>query len=438
MSEKKERVRVSLAEICEETRWAKDEKTGRRVKKPAVFSSMRALLQGAFSLVEYFEELHREGKVYEGNASDVFLFSLADGEMTCRFPEAADGATDASEAGQRADGATDVSEAGQRADGATDASVAGQRADTDVTDTRKAGQRTDRVRMPEKDALVKINEFLAPELVTWIKEGKNMSELPFTVETDRYFLAVFLFEYFFHTGSPFEGKKMVNRCFLSPLEKEVFRAERGQFCMDIGENENTPVTGIQDKLIHYWKEYPEMLRKMFQRAFLDGGVLLELRPTEVDWKQVLVRLLMDYQVCGCGFQGFSGQLMSQKNGTLVCPVCGRTYYVLSNGMDEILLTEGAKLYACQTGRDAFDKDTVTALVVENRQRKGLYGIKNISRGVWRGLFPDGSVREIREGQGIPIWNGMQVRFETGEEWSLRLGAGQGQSGSAGKQEKGTH
>ena len=162
MSEKKERVRVSLAEICEETRWAKDEKTGRRVKKPAVFSSMRALLQGAFSLVEYFEELHREGKVYEGNASDVFLFSLADGEMTCRFPEAADVATD-------------VSEAGQRADGATDASVAGQRADTDVTDTRKAGQRTDRVRMPEKDALVEINEFLAPELVTWIKEGKNMS-----------------------------------------------------------------------------------------------------------------------------------------------------------------------------------------------------------------------------------------------------------------------
>ena len=77
---------------------------------------------------------------------------------------------------------------------------------------------------------------------------------------------------------------MVNRCFLSPLEKELFRAEQGQFCMDIGENENTPVKGIQDKLIHYWEEYPEMLRKMFQRAFMDGGTLCELRPTEVDWK----------------------------------------------------------------------------------------------------------------------------------------------------------
>ena len=62
----------------------------------------------------------------------------------------------------------------------------------------------------------------------------------------------------------------------------------------------------------------------------------------------------------------------------------------------------------------------TVRVAENRQKKGLYGIKNLSGGVWRGRFPDGTLREIREGQGIPIWNGMQVRFETGEEWSLRF------------------
>ena len=94
--------------------------------------------------------------------------------------------------------------------------------------------------------------------------------------------------------------------------------------------------------------------------------------------------------------------------------------MLTDGMNRILLAEGVKLYACQTGRDAFDKDTVTALVAENRNKKGLYGIKNVSKGVWRGLFPDGTTREIKEGQGIPIWNGMQVRFETGEEWRLRL------------------
>lgn len=377
MSEKKETVWASLREICDETRTVADE-TGRKVKKTACFSTMKALLEGAFHLVEYFEKLHREGEVFRSDSADMFRFSLATGEMQKREP------------------AKKEKEMGRTED------------ETAAADVLLAA------------GPVEINEFLAPELVECIKEGTTAEELPFTVETDRYFMAVFLFEYFFHTGSPFEGKKMVNRCFLSPLEKEVFRAEQGQFCMDLGENENTPVKGIQDKLIHYWEEYPDILKKMFQRAFMDGGTLCEFRPTEVDWKQTLVRLMMDYQVCGCGFQGFSNRLRPKENGTLLCPVCGKTYYVLSDGMNRILLAEGVKLYACQTGRDAFDKDTVTAVVAENRQKKGLYGIKNVSRGVWRGLFPDGSTREIKEGQGIPIWNGMQVRFETGEEWSLRL------------------
>lgn len=377
MSEKKETVWASLREICDETRTVADE-TGRRVKKTACFSTMKALLEGAFHLVEYFEKLHREGEVFRSDSADMFRFSLATGEM------------------QKLEPAKKEKEMGRTED------------ETAAADVLLAA------------GPVEINEFLAPELVECIKEGTTAEELPFTVETDRYFMAVFLFEYFFHTGSPFEGKKMVNRCFLSPLEKEVFRAEQGQFCMDLGENENTPVKGIQDKLIHYWEEYPDILKKMFQRAFMDGGTLCELRPTEVDWKQTLVRLMMDYQVCGCGFQGFSNRLRPKENGTLLCPLCGKTYYVLSDGMNRILLAEGVKLYACQTGRDAFDKDTVTAVVAENRQKKGLYGIKNVSRGVWRGLFPDGSTREIKEGQGIPIWNGMQVRFETGEEWSLRL------------------
>ena len=377
MSEKKETVWASLREICDETRTVVDE-TGRKVKKTACFSTMKALLEGAFHLVEYFEKLHREGEVFRSDSADMFRFSLATGEMQRREP------------------AKKEKEMGRTED------------ETAAADVLLAA------------GPVEINEFLAPELVECIKEGTTAEELPFTVETDRYFMAVFLFEYFFHTGSPFEGKKMVNRCFLSPLEKEVFRAEQGQFCMDLGENENTPVKGIQDKLIHYWEEYPDILKKMFQRAFMDGGTLCELRPTEVDWKQTLVRLMMDYQVCGCGFQGFSNRLRPKENGTLLCPVCGKTYYVLSDGMNRILLAEGVKLYACQTGRDAFDKDTVTAVVAENRQKKGLYGIKNVSKGVWRGLFPDGSTREIKEGQGIPIWNGMQVRFETGEEWSLRL------------------
>ena len=264
-------------------------------------------------------------------------------------------------------------------------------------------------------------EFLAegPEEQEGSEDVETFREC-YSFETDRYFMAVYLFEYFFHTGSPFEGKKMVNRCFLSPEEKELFRAKEGRFCMEPGEEENIPVKGIQDKLIQYWNEYPEILQKMFQKAFLDGGRLRELRPTEVDWKQLLVRMAMDYKSCHCGFHGFSYRLLQKENGTLACPKCGKIYYPLTNGLDRILLAEGEKLYECQTGRNPMDKDTVTGLIVENRQKKGLYGIKNVSQGVWRGFYPDGKLKDIPNGQGIPIWNGMSVRFELGEEWNLRL------------------
>lgn len=355
MSERKETVYVSLRTICDEMRT--EEREGRAVKKPASFSSMRALLNGAFCFVDWFERLHRKEMVYGSDLPDAFRFSLETGDMLFRKPE---------------------------------------------------GDR------------VECSEFLAPELVEQLKAGVPEEELAFSVETDRYFMAVFLFEYFFHTGSPFEGKRMVNRCFLSPFEKECFRAEQGRFCMDAGDNDNTPVKGIQDKLIHYWKEYPALLQEMFCKAFGDGGSSCAPRLTEADWKQAIVRLSMDYQSCSCGCRCFSAGLRPGGNGTFTCPGCGKTYYVLSDGTHRILLAEGVKLYACQTGRDPFDKDTVTALVVENRHKKGLYGIKNISGGVWRGLFPDGKLREIREGQGIPIWNGMQVWFETGGEWTLRL------------------
>ena len=382
---------VSLTQICEERQVVVDEETRKKVLKPAYFSSMNAMIEGAFQFAHFFEKIHQEGKVYCSTSPDVFYFDLKSGAF-------------------HFDGEEFLGEA----------------------------------YMQEPDSEdIEFTEFLAPELVESVsaellekhrkndtdvieeKSGEDTREFTafkecYSLETDRYFMAVYLFEYFFHTGSPFEGKKMVNRCFLSPEEKELFRAKEGHFCMEPGEEENTPVKGIQDKLIQYWNEYPEILKKMFQKAFLDGGRLRELRPTEVDWKQLLVHMTMDYKICHCGFHGFSYRLVQKENGTFACPKCGKIYYPLTNGLDRILLAEGEKLYECQTGRNPMDKDTVTGLIVENRQKKGLYGIKNISQGVWRGFYPDGKIKDIPNGQGIPIWSGMSVRFELGEEWNLRL------------------
>lgn len=358
---------VTLHEIVEETRMAPDEETGEMILAPSYFSSMPAMIAGARSMIDFFDRIHGEGKVYAGNDPLDFRFSLENGAMQVR------------------------------------------------EDIRL---------LPMEEAfavkeLPLINEFLAPELVEAYVLPEEDRNFMYCFETDRYFVSVFLFEYFFHTGSPFEGKRMVNRCFLSPLEKEQFRTENGQFCMDEGEHDNGPVKGIQDKLIRYWAEYPEILHKCFYRAFMNGGTMWNLRPTEIDWKNVLTRLTLEYKQCKCGFHGFAYKLSAEPTGVYSCPGCGKPFYALINGMDRILLSEGEKLYECQTGKNLFDTETVTGLIVENSKRKGLYGIKNVSNGCWRGLYPDNSTREIENGQVIPIWSGMTIRFVTGEDWFIR-------------------
>ncbi|MFR5081468.1 MAG: hypothetical protein ACLTEE_01940 [Anaerobutyricum hallii] len=64
--------------------------------------------------------------------------------------------------------------------------------------------------------------------------------------------------------------------------------------------------------------------------------------------------------------------------------------------------------------------------------KGLYGIKNVSQGVWRGFYPDGKLKDIPNGQGIPIWNGIVLSdLNWGEESESSL-SGTADGGEKGK------
>ena len=367
-----QRIMFSLSEIREEQAAFRSGSGGETEKKTIYFDSMQAMLKGAFHFVSLFSAWHNQGLVYGSSDESRFYFDLATGDLHCNGEDL----------------------------------------------LVKEGD-------PVQAEGLSAHEFLAPELVELFdrKEGETGTgahEESWTLETDWYFMAVYLFEYFYHTGSPFEGKEMVNHCFLSPIEEELHRAREGVFCMEPGDHGNEPVRGIQDRLIRYWDEYPDKLQKVFQRAFLSGGNLINLRPTELDWKQIIVEMMMDYKTCSCGFRGFSARLIGKENGILLCPGCGKVYYPLSDGLNRILLTEGGQLYECQTGLDPLDYETVTGQIVENRRKKGLFGIKNLSDGFWRGFYPDGSTREIHHGQAIPIWEGMTLAFERGENWTLRV------------------
>ena len=49
---------VTLTQIKEEIRLAREEETGKMVPRPAYFSGMKTLLEGAFALASYFEQMH--------------------------------------------------------------------------------------------------------------------------------------------------------------------------------------------------------------------------------------------------------------------------------------------------------------------------------------------------------------------------------------------
>ena len=70
---------VSLTQICEERQVVVDEETRKKVLKPAYFSSMNAMIEGAYQFARFFEELHQNGKVYCSISPEAFYFNLKSG-----------------------------------------------------------------------------------------------------------------------------------------------------------------------------------------------------------------------------------------------------------------------------------------------------------------------------------------------------------------------
>ena len=65
-------------------------------------------------------------------------------------------------------------------------------------------------------------------------------------------------------------------------------------------------------------------------------------------------------------------------------------------------------------------ESVTGTVIENRIKKGLFGVKNMSRQTWQAVFPDHSLLEVGPGKGVPIWKGLEIDFGDGISGKLLL------------------
>ncbi len=243
--------------------------------------------------------------------------------------------------------------------------------------------------------------FMAPEVV----RGVTMPG----VLTDRYSLAVVLFKLFFR-GDPLEGSKVL-RCVVMTEENDLIHYGKDPvFIYDPNNDSNRPVKGVHDNVIKLWQIYPEFIRKAFTLSFTYGIMEPNARIIEKSWIQMLIQLKLDIIHCGCGKTAFSASFETVGDHTMRCPKCGSMIYSLGVNDFEVPLNAGAKLYRCLTEKNNDDFTTVTGEVIENRIKRGLFGIKNRSRQTWQATFPDGSVREVAPGKAVPIWKNLTIDF----------------------------
>lgn len=254
----------------------------------------------------------------------------------------------------------------------------------------------------------------APELITG--ETREISQY-----TQNWSLAVYLYELFYHSGSPFVGHLSMKQVFFSEDDEALWMAREGVFTMEDNLCQNRPVHGVQDRLIKYWEYYPEILRQAFTEVFVDGKADVHKRYTPVRWQIVLNRLKNEYLTCGCGAKGFSGAFLQDGQGHCQCPKCGNTFYGFTTENNNIYLSpgEGTRIFRWQTDVGETEDQEVIGMVVENRQHKGVYGIKNMSRETWQGIFPNGEERPVPPGGGIPLWKGLQITFREGNTWKIK-------------------
>lgn len=357
----------SLGDYATEKRYQKDEDT-----VTTRFASIPAVIEAAWKLVYFFKILQEENLFCTGDLRKSVYFHAKTGEMVFR----------------------------------------------DTVDLRKwaeTSEETEEIPTEEQKETLEYREiYHAPELIL----GKV--SVP-SKDTQNWSLAVYLYELFYHSGSPFLGHLSMNKVFFSKEEEILWMAGEGIFTMEDNLCKNRPVRGVQDRLIRYWEHYPEVLRSTFTEIFVEGKEDVQKRYTPLQWQQVLNQMKTQYLTCKCGAKGFLSGFAQEGQEYYQCPKCGNIFYVFGREDSDIYLSiqDETKIFCWQIFPEETENMEVLGIIVENKQHKGVYGIKNMSSETWMGVFPNGEERPVVPGGGIPIWKKLQITFREGNTWRIK-------------------
>lgn len=273
-------------------------------------------------------------------------------------------------------------------------------------------------------------DFIAPEVVKTLHlprddKGRHLPQR----STDQHALAVLIYMYLFHRH-PLRGDKVHDLD--NDIQEKMEMGEKALFIEHHGDKSNCR-TKFQknDDVCKPWIDpsklpytlYGSLLKKLFERAFIDGLHHPAARPSADDWETALVKTMDMVQRCqdqNCVKRWYVFDNTKKPK----CPYCGAAFkgilpvldfYSTHNGKDyksdnhRLVVFDGISLYQWHSDRTVFPNEKLTPA---QSKRVGYF---SFWKGEWMfvnetlsGMKNLSTDKPIPIGQGVNLTEGLQL------------------------------
>ena len=260
---------------------------------------------------------------------------------------------------------------------------------------------------PYSTGILGKSRYMAPEIVL----GQKLPDKA----TDRFSLALLLFM-LACKAHPLEGAGATPPCMTPSIERQIYGSDP-VFIFDPDNRSNRPIRGVHINAIKMWPQLPDYLRETFIHAFSknamtyqpDRKVYLAPRVIEKEWLDVLTRFRNSIVPCTCRNE----EVVTGSDCT--CSACGKKLPVASfikTAYHTVPAYPGMQIRQMELENC---KDDVALLpvaeVLAAPGRKNdpySFGVKNVSREIWRCTTTTGQQRNLQPGEVMPAKPGIKV------------------------------
>lgn len=253
-------------------------------------------------------------------------------------------------------------------------------------------------------AVVGTPRFMAPEIVRGETNPSTSSDL--------WSLQVLLF-YLLMVHHPLEGRREAAiKCLDLPSMTRLY-GSHALFVFHPNDSSNAPVAGVHDNALAYWPIYPQFVRDLFTRGFVDGlddpdnG-----RIRESEWRAAMCRLRDSIIYCAqCGAEAFY-----DEGGSAACWSCHRQIsapFRITLGSQTVVLNHDTALFAHHLNpSQLYEFGAPLAEVARHPTNPSIWGLRNLGRAPWTVTTAAADVLTVPPTKSTTLADGVSINFGT--------------------------